>query len=82
MIKVYGRDNCKFCTMAKELLEEEGLEHTYAELVHYPMVREMAKERGQKTLPVIIIDNELIGGYDELKDYLASEVMEEALQGN
>lgn len=37
MFIVYGRDNCKYCTKAKELLTELGLDFKYIDAVSYTL---------------------------------------------
>ena len=29
MIKIYGKDNCAYCNMAKQLCESKGLDYEY-----------------------------------------------------
>jgi len=71
MIKIYTKDGCVFCQRAKALVEESNLEH---EIIHMPtdISRDdlMAKFPDARTMPIITIDNENIGGYNELKERL------------
>ena len=73
MIEVYTKDGCVFCTRAKALAEESGYEY---KIIHMPrdISREdlMAKFPTSRTMPIITIDNENIGGYIELK-YIIEE---------
>lgn len=69
MIKIYTKDGCVFCERAKALVVESNLEH---EIIHMPrdISRDdlMAKFPDARTMPIVTIDNEVIGGYNELKD--------------
>lgn len=53
MVTVNSRDNCPYCTQAKQLLEGYGI--AYKE-VHQPT----------GMVPQILVHDELIGGYTEL----------------
>lgn len=68
MITVYGKPGCSFCTKAKNLLELMKLEYQYKDIASDPLIREELFERvpNAKTVPQIFIENELIGGYDQL----------------
>jgi glutaredoxin 3 len=69
MIKIYGKDNCAYCNMAKQLCESKGLEYEYLSLGEdffgdeffdmFPTAR---------TFPQITMEGEAIGGFTELKD--------------
>ena len=63
-IKVYSIDNCKFCVLAKRLLDSRK--------VHYETINVNLKNNksGIKTFPQIVINGELIGGYTKLREYL------------
>ena len=72
MIKIYTkRWVCIFVNEQKALVEESNLEH---EIIHMPkdISRDdlMAKFPDARTMPIITIDNENIGGYNELKERL------------
>jgi|TARA_B100002019_G_C20948042_1_gene440158 glutaredoxin len=57
--------------MAKRLLDQKGLEYT-AEMLGEDFEREdvVAKFPTARTFPIIVIDNEYIGGYNELNKRL------------
>lgn len=81
-IEIITKENCQYCVKAKILLEKKNLAFTqriypddisYAEIVHkYP---------DAKTFPIITVDGEYIGGYDQLsrllKDYEPDESISE-----
>lgn len=71
MYTVLGKDGCKFCDMAIELLESKGLEYEYIQIDkegNEAYLNEL-KSLGLKTVPQIKDEgNKLIGGYQELKD--------------
>ena len=70
-IEIYGKNPCPFCDRAKQLLDKEGHEYTY-KLLGKDFNREQMMEKfpTARTFPQIVIDNETIGGYDNLCEYL------------
>ena len=71
MIKIYGKDNCAYCNMAKQLCESKGLEFEYMHLnVDYTQEEFFEKFPTARTFPQIIMDGEAIGGFNELRDKL------------
>jgi len=70
MYRIYSKDNCKFCTMSKQLLEQKGI--SYEELKYETdFTRDELFERfpQAKTFPQIeTTDGVYVGGFDQLKD--------------
>ena len=71
MIQIYGKEQCPYCDMAKALCEQKGIKFNYK---HYGIDfdrNEMLKTfPTARTFPQIIVDEEKIGGYDNLKQLL------------
>lgn len=69
-IKVYTSDFCAFCTQAKMLLTQLGLAFEEIDLSNDPETRlRLSQENnGYRTVPMIFIDDEFIGGYQELRE--------------
>lgn len=67
-IEIYTRNTCPYCTMAKRLLENKGQEWEEINLDTNPERTDEMLERtgGKRTVPEIFIDQELVGGYDDL----------------
>jgi glutaredoxin 3 len=57
--------------MAKDLLRAQGMEYEERNISQGTWTREQLMEAvpGARTLPQIFIDDQLIGGYDQLKKY-------------
>lgn len=73
-IVIYSKDNCTFCVQAKKLLDIRDLE--YEEIkIGYDISREdfINKFPDVKTVPLIFIDDEKIGGFRELSKFLVKE---------
>ena len=68
-VVIYTKPDCSYCGRAKKLLAIQGI--SYQEIViGTDITREEFLELipTAKTVPQIIIDNELIGGYNQLYD--------------
>lgn len=68
---VWSKPNCPWCSKAKELLDAYYISYEERKLGE-----EWSKEDllemvpNAKTVPQILVDNNLIGGYNELERYL------------
>jgi glutaredoxin len=69
---VWSKDSCSFCVQAKALLESRGIEYEERN-VSQNWTREQLLEAvpTARTLPQIFLDQELIGGFTELRKKLA-----------
>ena len=66
-VKIYTRDWCGFCTAAKGLLKEKGVEFDEFNSSKNPAFRqEMMQKSSRNTFPQIFIDGEHVGGCDDL----------------
>lgn len=67
-IEIYTKTTCPYCRLAKRLLESKGQVWTEIDLDQEPGRLEEMLERsgGRRTVPEILIDGRLIGGYDDL----------------
>ncbi|MEK7628564.1 MAG: glutaredoxin family protein [Patescibacteria group bacterium] len=72
-VVIYSTPTCHFCKLAKDYFDKNGIKYTaYDVSSDIEKRNEMIEKSGQMGVPVIIIDNEIIVGYDEatLKDKL------------
>lgn len=68
MITVYSATWCGFCHAAKQYLDKLGVEYTERDVDHEPeAATEAAQKSGQRGIPVIDIDGEIIVGFDRPK---------------
>jgi glutaredoxin 3 len=66
-ITVYSTDPCSFCSQAKALLKKHGIDFTEINLAKDPAGRaELAEKTGMMSFPQIVIDGEVVGGFQEL----------------
>ncbi len=67
-IEIYTKDFCIWCDRAKSLLESKNLSFTEIDLSDDIVRFEFYSKLGEdvKTVPPIFIDNQRIGGFQEL----------------
>jgi len=67
-VEMYTTMWCPYCARARALLERKGVAYTEIDLMDEPRRRDEMIERagGRTTVPQIFIDDEHIGGSDEL----------------
>ena len=76
-ITIYSKNNCVFCTKAKALLNNLGLEYEEKSLEKdfgsdpSKLIEDIGKN--VRTMPQIKIDGELIGGYNQLVEHFADK---------
>ena len=76
-IIVYSKNNCVFCTKAKSLLTNLGLEYQEKSLEKdfgsdpSQLIEDIGKN--VRTMPQIKIDGRLIGGYNQLVEHFADQ---------
>jgi glutaredoxin len=74
MYEIYSIANCPFCEKAKELLRETGEGITeYAIDIQVSMGKQIMKRSLMNTVPIIYRNDQLIGGYNDLRMYLNKE---------
>ena len=68
---VWSKDQCPFCVQAKALLDSKGIEYEERN-VSKDWTKEQLLEAvpTARTLPQIFLDEELIGGFNELRQHL------------
>ena len=69
LIKIYTTNWCSFCVMAKRYFDEQEMSYEEINIEEEGMSREeLQKVTGGMSVPQIIIDDEVIGGYDYLME--------------
>ncbi len=66
-VVMYSLSSCASCKQAKMLLEAQGVPYVERQLDHSESLKREAKALGAKQVPLILIDNASIEGYDEKK---------------
>ena len=71
MYTIYSKPSCSYCLQAKQLLEMKQLPFVYKQLgADYTLQELLEVSPTARTFPVILKDEELIGGYSDLCEYL------------
>jgi len=67
-ITVYTTTTCPYCVSAKRLLSQYGLLYKEVDLTMNPELRQRlsAENSGYRTVPMIFIGKDFIGGFTEL----------------
>ena len=75
VFRMYIKDNCPYCDKAKDIiLKELKCSLHSVDITNDPSARELViKETGQKTVPVIYLGDEFIGGCDDLAELCKSD---------
>lgn len=72
-IDIYSKEDCPYCQFAKEYLEMNDRVYTT-----YMLGRDFNRDDVVKqfptarSFPIVVIDNEYIGGFNELKQYFSN----------
>jgi glutaredoxin 3 len=66
-IRLYTTEWCGYCVRARTLLDRHGIAYDEVSLDDDPAFRQTVYDLGHRwTVPLVTIDGEPIGGYDEL----------------
>ena len=67
---VWSKYNCPYCDQAKALLTQRGIEFEERKIGDgYTREELLEAVPGARSVPQILIDDQLIGGFAELKQY-------------
>lgn len=65
-VVIYSTPTCHFCHMAKDYFNDKGVKYTdYNVMEDLEKRQEMVQKSGQMGVPVIVIGNEIIIGFDQ-----------------
>ena len=67
-VTIYSRDYCPYCVRAKALLDQKQVSYTEISIDREPekRVEMIERSKGGMTVPQIFINDQVIGGCDEL----------------
>ncbi|KYG61711.1 glutaredoxin [Bdellovibrio bacteriovorus] len=67
-VLMYKKNPCPYCDRAVNFLEGRGIEFDVIDLTNkMDELDRIKNETGWRTVPIIMIDGKLIGGYSDLK---------------
>ena len=74
-IIIYSKQNCTYCSKAKHLVKNLGLEFIEKKMEDFESTEAMLEDIGKqvRTMPQIKIDGKLIGGYNQLVEFFADQ---------
>jgi glutaredoxin 3 len=79
-ITLYTTDRCPYCVQVKRLLDSKGLAYEEINLDRDPEGRmELVKLTGMMTFPQVLIDGQLVGGFNETQAAARSGRLDELL---
>ncbi len=65
-VTIYSTPSCHFCHMAKEFFKENNIAYTEHDVASdIEQRKQMVEKSGQMGVPVIIIDNDLVVGFNK-----------------
>jgi len=69
---VWSKDNCSHCVQAKNQLQSKGIEFEERNITQGTWTKEQLLEvvPNARALPQIFLDEELVGGFNELRKHL------------
>lgn len=67
-VLIYTKDPCPYCVRAINFFNEQGITYEEKDLTdNYEEMQRLKDETGWRTMPMIFINDKLIGGYDDLR---------------
>jgi glutaredoxin 3 len=71
-VTIWSKPACQYCDMAKSLLKSKGIDFDEKKIGEgYTRDDLLAAVPTARTVPQIFVDDKLIGGFQELKAFLA-----------
>ena len=68
---IWSNVGCHFCEMAKNLLKQKGIEYEERNLAKEWKIQQLLEVvPNARTVPQIFVDDEYVGGYQDLVEYL------------
>lgn len=76
---LFGKQNCNYCTQAKQLLADNNIDYVYHDVIKepkalYEMIARTKAQIGEKTpvtTPQIWLDGKYIGGFEQLSRFFS-----------
>lgn len=67
-VKIYSTPTCPYCKKAKQLLDSNGIDYVSVDVSgDEEAMKEMVDKTGQMSVPVLLINGELVVGFDKKK---------------
>ncbi|MFL2721946.1 MAG: glutaredoxin domain-containing protein [Gammaproteobacteria bacterium] len=70
-VEIYTKSNCSYCEMAKQYFDSQNIEYTLHDVENVETFNELLNRNpSARTMPQIFINDQLIGGYTDLIEWL------------
>lgn len=70
-VKILTTPTCSYCVAAKNLLNSQGIDYQEFDLLSGgDDAQNLLQQSGQRTVPQIFIDDQPIGGFNELSQFI------------
>ena len=70
-VEIWGKENCPYCTKAKAFVEQRAMNYVYKQMgVDFTREEVFENFPEARTFPQIKINDQIIGGYDQLVSYI------------
>lgn len=80
-VVMYSKDPCPYCVAAKKFMQSRGIEFQEIDLTGQQDEMDKIKEKtGWQTMPIILINDKLIGGFTDLKTLETEGKLEQLLK--
>jgi glutaredoxin 3 len=67
-VVIYTKDPCPYCVRAINFFNQYGIKYEEIDLTDKPEeIDRLKKETGWRTVPIIMVNGTLIGGYNDMK---------------
>lgn len=78
---MYSKVPCPYCERAKSFFADKGITYKLIDLTDKPDEIQAIKDKtGWRTVPIIMINGKLIGGYTDLKELEETGKLDEMLK--
>ena len=70
-VEIYTKSNCSYCEMAKKYFDSQNIEYSLHDVENVETFNELLNRNpSARTMPQIFINDQLIGGYTDLIEWL------------
>ena len=70
-VEIYTKSNCSYCEMAKQYFDSQNIEYSLHDVENAQTFKELINRNpSARTMPQIFINDQLIGGYTDLLEWL------------
>ncbi len=82
-VMIYTTSYCRYCHAAKAFLNSKGVKYREIDITQdHKEKRKVMEEFGWKTVPIILINERFIGGYDDLRALERENKLDELLKSS